>query len=59
MWFVSRVRILLGALLRIPLLPVNMLVGGDFYVLGYPVVSRGFRRFPVANAVELHGRFGP
>ena len=57
MGFVSRVRILLGALLRIPLLPVKTLVGGGFYVLDYPVVSGGFRWFPVANAVELHGRF--
>ena len=40
-----------------PLLPVKTLVGGGFFVLGYPVVSGGFRWFSVANAVELHGRF--
>ena len=25
--------------------------------MAYPVVSGGFRWFPVTNAVELHGRF--
>ena len=59
MGFVSRVRILLGALLTYPLSPVFLLVGGGFYVLAYPVVSGGFRWFPAANAVEMHGRFNP
>lgn len=59
MGFVSRVRILLGALLRNPLLPANMLVGGGFCVLGYTVVSGGFRWFPVVDVVEMHGRFAP
>ena len=40
-----------------PLLPVKTLVGGGFFVLGYPVVSGGFRWFPVVDVVELHGRF--
>lgn len=58
-WFVSRVRILLGALLAYPLLPVFLLVGGGFFVLPYPVVSGGFRWFPAPYVVELHGRFSP
>nr|DAQ55659.1 MAG TPA: hypothetical protein [Caudoviricetes sp.] len=37
MGFVSRVRILLGALLRNPLLPVKMLVGGGFCILDHKV----------------------
>ena len=41
-----------------PLLPVNMLVGGGFFVLAYAVVSGGFRLFSVVYVVELHGVFG-
>ena len=44
-WFVSRVRILLGALLAYPLSPVFMLVGGvsSFYPMPwFPVVYGGF-----------------
>lgn len=57
MWFGSRVRILLGALLRNPLLPVNMLVGGGFYVLVYAVEYGGLRSFTVSHVVELHWLF--
>ena len=53
----SRVRVLLGALLRIPLLPVNTLVGGGFFIFVYRVGSGRFGRFPVVYVVELHGRF--
>ena len=49
----------MGKLLGYPLLPVNMLVGGGFYVLGYTVVSGGFRWFPAPYVVEMHGRFSP
>lgn len=59
MGFVSRVRILLGALLRNPLLPANMLVGGGFYVLAYTVEYGGLQSFAVPHVVELHGRFCP
>lgn len=53
----SRVRVLLGAPLGIPLLPVNMLVGGGFFVFVYWVVSGRFGWFSVVYVVELHGRF--
>ena len=59
MWFVSRVRILLGALLTYPLSPVFLLVGGGFCVFGHAVVSGRFRWFPAPYVVEMHGRFSP
>ena len=59
MGFRQLVRAQLEEQLIYPLLPVKKLVGGGFFVLGYPVVSGGFRWFPVTNAVELHGRLRP
>ena len=59
MGFRSLVRAQLEEQIINPLLPANMLVGGGFYVLGYTVVSGGFRWFPVVDVVEMHGRFVP